>query len=567
MNTSKLKRKTFIVRVTVLLFLLAITGAALVSNPFKIQSSGIIDVLAQFFAGAQYFVGQYDDGSYYMIRVNGTDWQLEATGSDADQILNWALGNLSSYASNYQIVRVVGNFIIDSQITISKDYTLLDLEQAYIKLADSMGSQIIMLYAEDRQHIKVKGGVFDGNRAQQTVNQKGILWDNVSDGWIDGTTVAGVYATSTDSHGVKLIRSTDCLVQNFVIKNNKHCGASISEGCKRVIFKDGFFLNNADSAQNAAHLVIWAPNADHIIEDSGVINCFANNSGNQGFQIYQYTNGSFIEGCTVQYWDNAAIVLGNSPTNYNARVSNNIIAHMGPLAGKKGIECWSGHSVITGNTIRDVYHGIISFYDDNNTVISNNYISDVEYGMKIHSSKNVITGNEIYEAIQVGIEIDDYTDYQDPSNNTVTNNIIYADSTAIRVIGGLYNYFSGNILSGSNTDISINIDSVGNIVEGNYFDSASVAGINNVVRFNKGYKTEFYGSQIVANNEKVVHGLVATPVVVQVSCGNATYDGETIVVGVASVSATDIQVSVYWANGTAITSDVILIYISAQTWT
>lgn len=85
-----------------------------------------------------------------------------------------------------------------------------------------------------------------------------------------------------------------------------------------------------------------------------------------------------------------------------------------------------------------------------------------------------------------------------------------------------------------------------------------------IVRNNIGYVTENSGSQTVADGENIAHGLVATPTFASLTCGTPTYDGEEVLVSVASVDGTNIVPDVRWINGTEITDDAVTLYWEAN---
>jgi hypothetical protein len=87
-----------------------------------------------------------------------------------------------------------------------------------------------------------------------------------------------------------------------------------------------------------------------------------------------------------------------------------------------------------------------------------------------------------------------------------------------------------------------------------------------VIGNNIGFITENSGTQICASGENIVHGLDGTPAFVQVDSMNITYDSVPVFVNVnwTAVDSTNINVGVYWTNGTAITDDSILVSWSAK---
>ena len=80
------------------------------------------------------------------------------------------------------------------------------------------------------------------------------------------------------------------------------------------------------------------------------------------------------------------------------------------------------------------------------------------------------------------------------------------------------------------------------------------------VERNRGFVTEASGTATVANGDYIAHGLAGTPTTVILTCLNATYDGVPVVVNCdyANTNSTHICVSLYWTNGTAITTPLLV---------
>jgi len=132
--------------------------------------------------------------------------------------------------------------------------------------------------------------------------------------------------------------------------------------------------------------------------------------------------------------------------------------------------------------------------------------------------------------------------------------LLYSDGIHIHgfVIGndqyGIYREYGSN---NEFNDIAFGSNSLG--------DYSYVAGSNNLIHHNIGYITENSGTQTVANGETVSHGLAGTPTSVTVTARTLVYDSNVTVVGVTNRGASTFTVGAYWTNGTAITTDAIVI--------
>jgi hypothetical protein len=88
------------------------------------------DTLAYPEQTASYIV--FQDGSYTKMK-NGTTGQIDAYSTNASQIINWALGNLTSERTWYEKVMLKGNFTCDSPIQIGNWTELCGTAAIYMK--------------------------------------------------------------------------------------------------------------------------------------------------------------------------------------------------------------------------------------------------------------------------------------------------------------------------------------------------------------------------------------------------------------------------------------------------
>jgi hypothetical protein len=158
--------------------------------------------------------------------------------------------------------------------------------------------------------------------------------------------------------------------------------------------------------------------------------------------------------------------------------------------------------------------------------------------------------------------------------NYIEDNYIY-DTTPTEAMYGIY-LLSGaddNRVIGNkfiNLYRAINIDGGdGTIIIENDFTGCTTeiygSETNTIIKRNIGYVTENSGTQTCADNENIVHGLDLIPTFIGVTPMNDTYDGVPVIATVdwSGVDSTNIRVGLYWLNGTAITTDIILVSWSA----
>jgi hypothetical protein len=89
----------------------------------------------------------------------------------------------------------------------------------------------------------------------------------------------------------------------------------------------------------------------------------------------------------------------------------------------------------------------------------------------------------------------------------------------------------------------------------------TILGTHTQVHFNIGFVTETSGTQTVANGETVSHGLKTTPTTVIISARAITYGTPAVTFNIAVTArgTSTFTVSAYWTNGTAISTDAIVI--------
>jgi len=138
-------------------------------------------------------------------------------GIDDDVEIQAAINELTSGRTWYEKVLLRGNFLIGSTIKLP-DYTILEL-LGKIKLED--GANVNMIQNSDtvggNSHIIMKGGVLDGNRANQTASVRPILLSNVEDTIIKDMIIENPY-----HNAARIENGRRVAYENLVVKN---CGA------------------------------------------------------------------------------------------------------------------------------------------------------------------------------------------------------------------------------------------------------------------------------------------------------------------------------------------------------
>ena len=199
----------------------------------------------------------------YIVETDGTDtWmtncstgQRDATSTNASEIINWALGNLTSGRTWYEKVVLKGNFTIDSKIEIP-DYTTFDFSQAKITRANSQDD--VMLCNEDTtnggDYITIIGGWLDGNDANNKGNGGGTTGANITSAiWFwcpagqthERVDISGVHTRNTRGHAIymqcpNVVRIHDCDLRVGSVD-------SISYSCAiRLVTASDMYVNDID---------------------------------------------------------------------------------------------------------------------------------------------------------------------------------------------------------------------------------------------------------------------------------------------------------------------------------
>jgi len=305
-----------------------------------------------------------------------------------------------------------------------------------------------------------------------------------------------------------------------------------------------------------------------------------NNVNTNGVEVQSGNSASYvwIENCRIQYFPNSCIMQRGNIWN----VKNSYITE---AYGSQTIFVSGSHSIYEGNQIggaggtggrafRTSTAGYIK-------LIGNDIFGATDYIIYLDSAIGCeIIGNRIggdaptaqYDAIYMTCSSASYGKF-----NIISNNVIHdIDRDGIRIAGA---ESKSNIISdnqfrniGNQYIIEYTAGVDNNTINGNIltYDNAAnkitILGALTQVYGNVGFVTENQGTQTCANNEDIVHGLSGTPTSIQVDSMNATYDSVPVLVNIdwSGVDSTNINMGIYWTNGTAITDDTILVSWSAK---
>lgn len=153
-----------------------------------------------------------------------------------------------------------------------------------------------------------------------------------------------------------------------------------------------------------------------------------------------------------------------------------------------GIELWrSNNSIITNNILSNNYYGIFLGFSSNNIIVGNNVYNGTYEGIHLESSShNAITNNVISNNRFTGISL------EFSSNNTIMNNVISTNAWGIHLqFSSTGNTMASNLIF--NNDMGVIISSLNNIVINNtisgnkagiYLSNSGVGEMNTIAKNN-----------------------------------------------------------------------------------
>jgi len=501
----------------------------------------------------EYFVFNNVTGVY---AINSTG-AIEFSGTNNTRIINWALGNLTAGRVNYEKVIIAGNYSIGGSLRLSSDYTELDLRLAsfYAEVFGGGDPEHYMLEIEHLNHIVIRGGYFNGNILSQPVagsDMGGVMFKNCSDVYITGTKIEDFRCDAANFGGLDFFACVDCLGENLWIEGCQHAGVRIaapngyawSHPTINVKIIKSIFKDNVENTSHAAQALVIA-NTPQYASACGFEGCWANNSGNQGYQMYQYTYDCFVKDCYSGYVANDHIVDGNGPC-YRSIFEGNILEGF-LAAGVAGVDLsvQSHGAQILDNDIINV--GGRAVYVDNRatlSVISDNRINGTfdPNAMLILGNWTTITSNTINMSSSFrGIQFSGPASGPKYVAYCVCDGNIIRGGRGIAVTDGMYIVISNNIIDIENafprTPILLDSDSQYCTVEGNIglLDGQMLStcclnnlGTENVIRYNEFFYVDDGGTDTILPTitAPFVIGSTYNPITGEIQGWNITIGGD-----------------------------------------
>jgi len=407
---------------------------------------------------AKYIV--YKSGTTYYAK-SGETGRIVYRGSNAAAVIQLAINGLTSGRTSKEKILLQGDFTLTATIKM-ESYMILELD-GKVTLGNSAG--VNMLTATSKTNFEIKGGEWDGNRANQgTLVFEGLKIISCTDFAVEGVTVHDV-----KGNNISIISASRATVTNCVSYNADGSGIGL------VFTSDSKATNN--TVHHCSSGIYLFCEADGVIQ-----RCERNTiSGNLVYVISHDGISLYPEG-------GEDIIQWNTITNnttYDCGIDGE---HVGIAIG------WNG-----GPRIPEVGSVHYNNCTDNLIYYTGAYVCDI--GMLVKGTNNTVARNIINNTYASAMFIIG-------ENNIIQDNSI-AKTRNLGSFGiGLYlannTYVKENsLLNIYNDAIWISTNSNNNKIENNYVDTAGGYWLvidaadcdNNIV-----YKNFYYNTKGILDN-------------------------------------------------------------------
>jgi hypothetical protein len=512
------------------------------------------DTLAYPEQTASYIV--FQDGSLTKMK-NGTTGQVDASSTDASQIINWAIGNLTS---GLIFVRCGKYNEIKLSVGAGKNITLL---------GENVNGVIFKRVGGEWLDRMIKGT--DTSTNAPRLHIENIQFNSTE---FDGQVTIGDYFTEFEAYNLKgygnstlevegqttafiAIASLKTTIENSHIEDFGY-GSYISN--YDYVLVDGNYIKNCGTV-GLGTVEVMNDNATVILTNNILIDCgwddeglvIDRGSGQPTVNITGLIQGNIVFNPTKPNFNGAIMAIQVS----GVQICDNIVVDIG-VSSTVGLISVTGSAnypssdiVIKNNKITTGGIGISVKYCSDTRIVDNDIICKTNailtgiYFVDVNSSATIqrIHDNDIQvisggSTVSYGISIEGYASYV---TYECWNNRINILSGTSRI--GMQFYLP-------NTDSKA-------VLWDNFIDATTPVNVaEGIVQYRKNS-----GTATIANGEWITHGAAGTPTTITITPRAVTYGSPavTFVVGVVDRNSTKFQVGCYWTNGTAITTDAIVI--------
>lgn len=335
--------------------------------------------------GAGFELADAQAASYIIAMIGGTCYARPApnsglsafSGVDAATVINNAIQALP-IRTNQMKLSLRGAFTISTPIDVS-DYTILDLTQAALTLANGVNDSVIKVHsATGGYYVNILGGYIDGNKANQTAGYC-VEWGG-SNGLMRGTYLINGYDGGINVEAITWPNSIENVFSELNIMDWGNGGVGVVFANNAT---DNFLHHSVLAQRNYSGFGISIRAAGNIVDHNHIYCCYdgifiENKFGiiltgnyiesNKAFAIEVEATGAFtadhisIVGCF--FWNNGINGVAESHIKLNAASVGNcfaisVIGNTFLLSGITPPYCISGANVdsieIIGNSFMDGY--------------------------------------------------------------------------------------------------------------------------------------------------------------------------------------------------------------------
>jgi len=424
----------------------------------------------------------------YGVNATVYDYQgiiVHGPGAVDETEINWALTNLTAGRTRKETVVVTGNFIINNPILVP-DYVILDLSEAYIRLANTRNLDMIQNRNQDatgNQHFEILGGILNGNKANNLVAGHGIHLDHCHYATVRGVVIydcrqRGIHFYSdtalSDYCEINENRVSTCQWEGIYIHNvwysvigwnftysNISDGLSIQAGLGRTIIGNVSVYNQDDG------ITIGSGGESSINDNTSALN------SDRG--IHMSGGGAYaIVGNTIFGNGQEGIRIDGTACNINTIAGNYIYDNGGNTLDQ--IYIAASRNVVSSNVIGCVGTGSnqgrdgVRIVNASNCSVVDNLIENLaNAGVQLYGASScLVSGNVIVNGDNYGILLD-----ADANYNRITENFTQGNAVGCARVNNAN--CDNNVFTNNNFDEG-NISDIGTATRAwlNYDPSANI---------------------------------------------------------------------------------------------